>query len=85
MAKSELYKDGIALRSELLGESFVEGMNQTTYDDNPIMQEFRDVVAETVFGSLWKRPGLDLKTRTLVCVITDATITSVRVTIPACL
>ena len=73
MAKSELYEQGIALRRELLGESFVEGMNQTTYDDNPIMQEFRDVVAETVFGALWQRPGLDLKTRTLVCVITDAT------------
>jgi 4-carboxymuconolactone decarboxylase len=25
-----------------------------------------------VFGALWTRPGLDLKTRTLVCVITDA-------------
>jgi 4-carboxymuconolactone decarboxylase len=24
-----------------------------------------------VFGALWTRPGLDLKTRTLVCVVTD--------------
>jgi len=25
-----------------------------------------------VFGTLWTRPGLDLKTRTLVCVVSDA-------------
>jgi 4-carboxymuconolactone decarboxylase len=25
-----------------------------------------------VFGSLWTRPGLDIKTRTLVCVVSDA-------------
>ena len=73
MAKSELYEKGIALRSELLGEDVVKRMNQSTYDENPIMQEFRDLVAETVFGSLWMRPGLDLKTRTLICVVTDTT------------
>ncbi|WP_089938492.1 carboxymuconolactone decarboxylase family protein [Candidatus Entotheonella palauensis] len=72
MARSELYEKGIALRSELMGEAFTERMNQSTYDD-PIMQKFRDVAAETVFGALWTRPGLDLKTRTLICVITDAT------------
>lgn len=36
------------------------------------MQTFIDVATETVFGALWTRPGLDLKTRTLVCVVTDA-------------
>ncbi len=72
MAKSELYEKGIAMRSQLMGEAFAEQMNQSTYDD-PIMQKFRDVAAETVFGSLWTRPGLDLKTRALICVITDAT------------
>jgi 4-carboxymuconolactone decarboxylase len=71
MAKSELYEKGIALRSQLLGEEFTARMNQTTYDD-PIMQKFRDVAAETVFGALWTRPGLDLKTRTLVSVVSDA-------------
>ena len=34
---------------------------------------FIDLATETVFGSLWARPGLDLKTRTLICVITDTT------------
>jgi 4-carboxymuconolactone decarboxylase len=59
------------MRTELLGKDYVEQMNQNTYDD-PVMQKFRDVAAENVFGALWTRPGLDLKTRTLICVISDA-------------
>ena len=35
------------------------------------MKEFIDYAQEAVFGGLWARPGLDLKTRTLVCVISD--------------
>ena len=30
------------------------------------------VATETAFGMVWTRPGLDLKTRTLVCVVSDA-------------
>lgn len=71
MARSELYEKGIALRTQLLGEEFVNNMNRATYQD-PVMQKFRDVAAETVFGALWTRPGLDLKTRALVCVVSDA-------------
>lgn len=71
MAKSELHKKGMAMRTELLGKDYVERMNKNTYDD-PIMQKFRDVAAENIFGALWTRPGLDLKTRTLICVISDA-------------
>jgi 4-carboxymuconolactone decarboxylase len=70
MAESDLYRKGIALRSELMGEVFAASMNSTTYSD-PIMQKFRDLAAETVFGALWTRPGLDLKTRALVCVVSD--------------
>ncbi len=71
MAESELYQKGLAMRTQLLGEAFVNNLNQDTYVD-PIMQKFRDVAAETVFGALWTRPGLDLKTRALVCVVSDA-------------
>jgi 4-carboxymuconolactone decarboxylase len=71
MAKGELYEKGMALRRQLMGEAFTERMNQTAYND-PVMQKFRDMAAETVFGALWTRPGLDLKTRTLVCVVSDA-------------
>jgi 4-carboxymuconolactone decarboxylase len=30
------------------------------------------VTQETIFGTLWTRPALDLKTRSLICVISDA-------------
>ncbi len=36
------------------------------------MREFIDVATETVFGALCTRPGLDLKTGTLVSVVSDA-------------
>ena len=36
------------------------------------MQKFIDLASETVFGTLWTRPGLDLKTRTLITMISDA-------------
>ena len=71
MAESERYTKGIALRSALLGEEFAARMQQSTAE-NPTMQTFREVTAETVFGALWTRPGLDLKTRTLICVVSDA-------------
>jgi len=55
----------------LLGDAYIERVNRTTYND-PTMRKFIDLVTETVFGALWTRPGLDLKTRTLVCVVADA-------------
>jgi len=71
MSESEIYRRGAALRRQLLGDEFVERANKTTYAD-PTMRKFIDVATETVFGALWARPGLDLKTRTLVCVVSDA-------------
>jgi 4-carboxymuconolactone decarboxylase len=71
MAESELYRKGRDIRRHLLGDAYVERANERTYGD-PIMRKFIDVVTETVFGALWARPGLDLKTRTLVCVVSDA-------------
>ena len=71
MSESETYRRGAALRRQLLGDDYVERINKTMYAD-PTMRKFIDVATETVFGALWARPGLDLKTRTLVCVVSDA-------------
>ena len=71
MAVSETYEKGREVRRQLLGDAYVERANQTAYND-PIMKKFIDVATETVFGALWTRPGLDLKTRTLICVVSDA-------------
>jgi 4-carboxymuconolactone decarboxylase len=72
MAKSELYLKGEAMRRKLRSDADYE-KNMQEYAADPHTQKFIDLATETVFGALWSRPGLDLKTRTLVCVITDAT------------
>src|SRR5262250_4034003 len=71
MAESELYKKGAAMRRQLLGDAAVDRSAREIYSD-PVMKKFIDVATETVFGALWARPGLDFKTRTLICVVSDA-------------
>ena len=70
MTKSAMHKKGSALRQELMGQSMAEKMATTVYND-PLMEGFADWTREAVFGLLWTRPGLDLKTRALITIITD--------------
>lgn len=71
MTQSELYKKGQEMRRTVAGEAMFERSNARYYAD-PVMTKFIDLATETVFGALWGRPGLDLKTRTLICVVSDA-------------
>jgi 4-carboxymuconolactone decarboxylase len=71
MPESELFKKGEAIRRQLRGNAEYE-RNKREYDADPVTKKFIDLATETVFGALWARPGLDLKTRTLVCVVSDA-------------
>lgn len=70
MPDSENYRKGAALRRQLMGDAGVEAAANGVYSD-PVMQKFLDVAIENVFGALWTRPGLDLKTRALICVVSD--------------
>ena len=69
MAETDL-KKGREMRRKLLGGDYVDRIAATTYKD-PMMEKFIDLASETIFGTLWTRPGLDLKTRTLITVISD--------------
>ncbi len=71
VTRSETYKRGEAMRRKLRGDKDFEA-NQASYAKDPVMAKFIDVATEGIFGVLWTRPGLDLKTRTLVCVVSDA-------------
>lgn len=71
MSASETYRRGEQVRRQLLGDAEAERLDRAVYAD-PVMRKFREVALEGVFGTLWTRPGLDLKTRTLVCVVSDA-------------
>ena len=70
MADTARRKQGRAMRRKLMGGAFADKIDKTVYND-PIMQKFAAVTQETIFGTLWTRPGLDLKTRALICVISD--------------
>lgn len=70
MAESENYKKGTEVRRQLMGAAYADKMNKSVYDD-PMMQKFGDYAREAVFGMLWSRPGLDMKTRALICVVSD--------------
>ena len=70
MADSEWKQKGVQMRTALFGEEAAAKVDATSYG-TPGMQKFREYAQEAVFGGLWAREGLDLKTRTLICVISD--------------
>jgi len=72
MPDTSLREKGRAMRRELMGESYASQLDRSLYTD-PIMEKFAAITQETIFGSLWTRPGLDIKTRALICVISDTT------------
>lgn len=62
---------GQAMRRKLMGEAYSKKVDSSVYT-HPIMEKFAAYTQEAVFGMLWTRPGLDVKTRALICVISDA-------------
>jgi len=62
---------GRAMRRKLMGDAYADKLDDALYK-HPIMEKFAAYTQEAVFGTLWTRPGLDLKTRALVCVVSDA-------------
>ena len=61
---------GRAMRAELMGERAAGDMKKSVYTDE-IMAKFGDYAIDAVFGGLWSRPGLDLKTRTMITLASD--------------
>ena len=70
MSESDSYKAGTDIRRRLVGDEKTDQLDKDVYGD-PIMKKFADHAREILFGALWTRPGLDLKTRALICVVSD--------------
>lgn len=70
MAESSRLEQGRAMRRKLMGDAYADRLEQTVYTDD-VMRKFADYSTEAVFGGLWTRPGLDTKTRALICVVSD--------------
>jgi 4-carboxymuconolactone decarboxylase len=60
----DLAERGVAVAREL-------GVLGATGGEGPVVDTFRELTMVTVMGAVWSRPGLDLKTRTLVTVVSD--------------
>jgi 4-carboxymuconolactone decarboxylase len=71
MADNDLRAKGRAMRRKLVGDAFADKLDRDVYTD-PHMQKFAEVTQEVLFAQLWTRPGLDLKTRALITIISDA-------------
>lgn len=60
------YEGGMRVRREVLGDEYVErALARTTALD----ADFQRFVAEVAWGSVWARPGLDRRTRSLLTVV----------------
>ena len=70
MAENSGLEQGRAMRRKLMGDAYADRLEQTVYTDD-VMRKFAEYSTEAVFGGLWTRPGLDLKTRALICVVSD--------------
>ena len=70
MAKSATFKKGTEMRRKLMGEAYADRLDKSVYTDK-VMEGFAEVTREAIFGTLWTRGVIDLKTRTLITVISD--------------
>jgi 4-carboxymuconolactone decarboxylase len=60
---SELFEKGLVVRKEVLGSDYVEKSIKGADEFSLAMQEF---ATEAAWGSIWTRPGLTRKTRSLL-------------------
>jgi 4-carboxymuconolactone decarboxylase len=60
---SELFEKGLVVRKEVLGAEYVEKSIKGADEFALTMQEF---ATEMAWGSIWTRPGLPRKTRSLL-------------------
>ena len=59
------FQQGLSTRTQVMGESFVDRAFTNATEYTLPMQEF---ITRNAWGNVWQRPGLDLKTRSMVTV-----------------
>ena len=66
MAKrTGLFDRGLEVRKQVLGAKYVDAALQGA---TPLDDDFQAFVTESAWGSVWARPGLDRKTRSMVTI-----------------
>lgn len=61
----ELYKQGMKTRRSVLGD---EHVNNAEANKSHFDADFQRFITETAWGTVWSRPGLDLRTRNLLTI-----------------
>ena len=64
-AEESLYQRGMRVRREVLGDDYVEAALARM---SPLDDTFQRLITEVAWGSVWARPELDRRTRSLVTV-----------------
>ena len=59
------YEQGLATRKAVMGEDFVA---TALANATPFTQPIQEHITRAAWGDVWQRPGLDLKTRSLITV-----------------
>ncbi len=57
------YEEGLAVRRKVLGDEYVDKAIANTDD---FTKPFQDLINEYCWGTVWARPGLPRKTRSLI-------------------
>ena len=58
-------EQGMRIRRQVLGDAHVDAAIERT---TPVTEQFQDFITRYAWGDIWSRPGLDLRTRSLVTV-----------------
>lgn len=59
------FEDGLAMRRRVMGDAFVD---RAFAGVTPFTAPLQQHITRNAWGDVWQRPGLDLKTRSLVTV-----------------
>ena len=65
MSNNERFERGKKVRAAVLGSAHVA---RTASNRTPFNAEFQDFLMEYAWGSIWSRPGLDHKTRSMITI-----------------
>jgi 4-carboxymuconolactone decarboxylase len=57
------YDDGMEVRREVLGSEHVD---RATANASDFSREFQELITEYAWGTIWTRPGLDRRSRSLI-------------------
>jgi 3-oxoadipate enol-lactonase/4-carboxymuconolactone decarboxylase len=57
------YDDGMEVRREVLGDEHVDRATAAATD---LTRDFQELITEYAWGTIWTRPGLDRRSRSLI-------------------